>query len=167
MERQRERSVILSTATPLEGAHPWTDTGLVDLKDRHARETRAPQFARVLLHSARGHCGAGVPPARSRFGFVIGSERVEESPEGWYLSGGHLALPCFRGTLPTSLSELVGTARLRNLGGCSAQGDSWCFVLSERSELRVPRSSERRSGQGGAALLVGSSHSLVRIARSQ
>jgi len=35
-----------------------------------------------------------------------------------------------QGTLPTSLSELVGTARLRDLGGRCAQGDSECVVGS-------------------------------------
>ena len=36
----------LSTAAPQGGAYPRNDTTLVALKDRHARETHAPHFAR-------------------------------------------------------------------------------------------------------------------------
>ena len=49
-----------------------TVENMVTLKDRPARETRAPQFARVLLHFALGHCGAGVPPRGADEGLSLG-----------------------------------------------------------------------------------------------
>ena len=55
--------VTLSTATPRGGAYSRNDSGFPTLDSRPARETRAPQFARFLLHFERRHCGAGVPPA--------------------------------------------------------------------------------------------------------
>jgi len=40
--------VFLSTTTPRGGAYSWDDAGFSTLDNRPARETRAPQFARVL-----------------------------------------------------------------------------------------------------------------------
>jgi len=79
-------TVNLSTATPRDGAYSWNDTGLVILKDRYARETRAPQLARILSSFCLWPlwCGASRPQGANE-GLSLGAnesdERVEGSPE--------------------------------------------------------------------------------------
>jgi hypothetical protein len=46
IELERRLRVTLSSATPLRGATSRNDTAVVALRVRHARETRAPHFAR-------------------------------------------------------------------------------------------------------------------------
>jgi hypothetical protein len=51
---------------------------MIGMRARRAHHTLPAH----LLRFALGSCGAGVPPARGRSGFVIWSERVEGSPNG-------------------------------------------------------------------------------------
>jgi len=57
---------------PTHGMTRVSQFSITGLRARRAHHN-SPVFS---LQADRGHCGAGVPPAKSRWGFVIGSERV-------------------------------------------------------------------------------------------
>ncbi len=147
---------VLTEALAAPPAEPRMDEDVSDDEKDPGATGMAEPTTPVILSTAMRRSGAYPWNDGGQNILVILSERSE--PKNPPKLGRTMLVPRSsypRGTLPTSLSELVGTARLRSLGGYSAPNDKDpCHP--ERSDLRG-RVVEG-SPEGWKTAPVGSSH---------